>query len=60
VIAGMTAPQVTARVFLLGLLLAGLAVAAVMIHSTLADVVLLAVGAAATGYILHSLTRGGR
>jgi len=60
VIAGMTAPQVTARVFLLGLLLAGLAVAAVMARSTLADILLLAVGAGATGFVLHGLARGGK
>lgn len=60
VIAGMTAPQVTARVFLLGLLLTCLAIAAVMAHSTIADVVLLAVGAAATGFVLHGLARGAK
>jgi UDP-N-acetylmuramyl pentapeptide phosphotransferase/UDP-N-acetylglucosamine-1-phosphate transferase len=60
VIAGMTAPQVTARVFLLGLLLAGLAIAAVIARSTFADVALLAVGAAATGFVLYSLARGGK
>jgi len=59
-IAGMTAPQVTARVFLLGLLLAGLAAAAVLAKSTLADVALLAVGAAATGLVLYSMARGGK
>jgi UDP-N-acetylmuramyl pentapeptide phosphotransferase/UDP-N-acetylglucosamine-1-phosphate transferase len=60
VIAGMSAPQVTARVFLLGLLLAALAIAAVMAKSTAADVVLLAVGAGATGFTLYSLARGGK
>jgi len=60
VIAGMTAPQVTARVFLLGLLLAGLAIAAVMARSTVADILLLAVGAGATGFVLYSLARGGK
>ena len=59
-IAGMTAPQVTARVFLLGLLLASLAIAAVIAKSTVADVALLAVGAAATGLVLYSLARGGK
>ena len=56
----MTAPQVTARVFLLGLLLAGLAIAAVMARSTVADILLLAVGAGATGFVLYSLARGGK
>jgi UDP-N-acetylmuramyl pentapeptide phosphotransferase/UDP-N-acetylglucosamine-1-phosphate transferase len=60
VVAGMTAPQVTARVFLLGLLLAGLAVAAVIAKSTIADILLLAVGVAATGFVLYSLARGGK
>ena len=59
-IAGMTAPRVTVRVFLLGLLLAGLAIAAVIAKSTVADVALLAVGAAATGVVLYSLARGGK
>jgi UDP-N-acetylmuramyl pentapeptide phosphotransferase/UDP-N-acetylglucosamine-1-phosphate transferase len=60
VIAGMSAPQVTARVFLLGLPLAALAVAAVIAKSTIADVVLLAVGAGATGCVLYTLARGGK
>jgi UDP-N-acetylmuramyl pentapeptide phosphotransferase/UDP-N-acetylglucosamine-1-phosphate transferase len=60
VIAGMSAPQVTARVFLLGLLLAALAIAAVIAKSTIADVVLLAVGAGATGCVLYTLARGGK
>jgi UDP-N-acetylmuramyl pentapeptide phosphotransferase/UDP-N-acetylglucosamine-1-phosphate transferase len=58
VIAGMTPPQVTARVFILGLLLAGLAVAAVTAQSTIADILLLASGAAATGFVLRGLARG--
>lgn len=60
VIAGMTAPQVTARVFLLGLLLAGLAVAAVVAKSTIADSLLLSMGAGATGFVLRGLARGGK
>jgi len=60
VIAGMTPPQVTARVFVLGLLLASLAVTAVALNSIVADVVLLGIGAAATGYVLHVLARGGK
>jgi UDP-N-acetylmuramyl pentapeptide phosphotransferase/UDP-N-acetylglucosamine-1-phosphate transferase len=58
VIAGMTAPQVTARIFVLGLLLASLAVAAVIVHSTIADILLLGLGAIATGYVLYLLARG--
>ncbi len=58
VIAGMTPPQVTARVFILGLLLAGLAVAAAIAQSTIADILLLASGAAATGFVLSNLARG--
>ena len=60
VIAGMTAPQVTVRVFLLGLLLSDLAIAAVVANSTIADVSLLAVGAAATGFVLYGLARAGK
>jgi UDP-N-acetylmuramyl pentapeptide phosphotransferase/UDP-N-acetylglucosamine-1-phosphate transferase len=59
VIAGMTPPQVTARIFVLGLLLASLAVAAVVLSSTIANIVLLATGAAATSYVLSLLARGG-
>jgi UDP-N-acetylmuramyl pentapeptide phosphotransferase/UDP-N-acetylglucosamine-1-phosphate transferase len=60
VINGMTPPQVTARVFLLGLLLASLAVAAVMAKSSTADLLLFAAGAAATGLVLRNLARGGK
>jgi UDP-N-acetylmuramyl pentapeptide phosphotransferase/UDP-N-acetylglucosamine-1-phosphate transferase len=60
VIAGMTPPQVTARVFLLGLLLAGLAVAAVMAQSTMADIILFAAGVAATGLVLRNLAGGAK
>jgi UDP-N-acetylmuramyl pentapeptide phosphotransferase/UDP-N-acetylglucosamine-1-phosphate transferase len=58
VIAGMTPPQVTARIFVLGLLLASLAVAAVILNSTIADILLLGLGAVATGYVLYMLARG--
>jgi len=47
-------------VFVLGLLLASLAVTAVALNSIVADVVLLGIGAAATGYVLHVLARGGK
>ncbi|HET7852679.1 MAG TPA: glycosyl transferase [Methyloceanibacter sp.] len=60
VIAGMTPPQVTARIFVLGLLLASLAVTAVILNSTIADMVLLGFGAAATLYVLNLLARGGK
>jgi hypothetical protein len=60
VIAGMTPPQVTARIFVLGLLLASLAVTAVILDSTIADILLLGLGAVATGYVLHMLARGGK
>jgi UDP-N-acetylmuramyl pentapeptide phosphotransferase/UDP-N-acetylglucosamine-1-phosphate transferase len=60
VIAGMTAPQVTARIFVLGLLLASLAVAAVIVHSAIGDLSLLGLGAIATGYVLYLLARGAK
>jgi UDP-N-acetylmuramyl pentapeptide phosphotransferase/UDP-N-acetylglucosamine-1-phosphate transferase len=60
VIAGMTPPQVTARIFVLGLLLASLAVTAVVLNSTIADIMLLGLGAAATFYVLSLLARGGK
>jgi UDP-N-acetylmuramyl pentapeptide phosphotransferase/UDP-N-acetylglucosamine-1-phosphate transferase len=60
VIAGMTPPQVTARIFVLGLLLASLAVTAVVLNSTIADIILLGLGAAATFYVLNLLARGGK
>jgi hypothetical protein len=37
-----------------------LAIAAVIAKSTIADVVLLAVGAGATGCVLYTLARGGK
>jgi UDP-N-acetylmuramyl pentapeptide phosphotransferase/UDP-N-acetylglucosamine-1-phosphate transferase len=60
VIAGMTPPQVTARIFVLGLPLASLAVTAVILNSTIADILLLGLGAAATFYVLNLLARGGK
>jgi hypothetical protein len=51
---------VTTRIFLLGLLLASLAIAAVILDSTIADIVLLGLGAVATGCVLHVLARGAR
>ena len=60
IINGLTAPQVTTRIFLLGLLLAALAIAAVIARSAIADVPLLALGALATGYVLSRLARGAK
>jgi len=60
VINGLTAPQVTARIFLLGLLLAALAIAAVIARSAIADLLLLALGALVTGYVLYRLARGAK
>jgi UDP-N-acetylmuramyl pentapeptide phosphotransferase/UDP-N-acetylglucosamine-1-phosphate transferase len=60
VIAGMTPPQVTTRILVLGLLLASLAVTAVILDSTIADILLLGLGAAATAYVLYVLARGGK
>jgi UDP-N-acetylmuramyl pentapeptide phosphotransferase/UDP-N-acetylglucosamine-1-phosphate transferase len=60
VIAGMTPPQVTTRIFVLGLLLASLAVTAVVLNSTIADILLLGLGAAATFYVLYLLARGSK
>jgi UDP-N-acetylmuramyl pentapeptide phosphotransferase/UDP-N-acetylglucosamine-1-phosphate transferase len=60
IINGLTAPQVTTRIFLLGLLLALLAIVAVMARSAIADVLLLALGALATGYVLSRLARGAK
>lgn len=58
VTSGFSVPQVTARVFLLGLLLACLAIAAVLARSPAIDLLLLAIGAAATGWLLHALASG--
>jgi UDP-N-acetylmuramyl pentapeptide phosphotransferase/UDP-N-acetylglucosamine-1-phosphate transferase len=55
---GFTVPQVTTRVFLLGVLLAALAIDAVVMDSTTLDLLLLALGAAATGFTLRALDRG--
>jgi UDP-N-acetylmuramyl pentapeptide phosphotransferase/UDP-N-acetylglucosamine-1-phosphate transferase len=55
---GLRVPQVTARVFVLGLLLAGLAVATVLARSFLVDFLCLGLGALATGGALSALARG--
>jgi UDP-N-acetylmuramyl pentapeptide phosphotransferase/UDP-N-acetylglucosamine-1-phosphate transferase len=58
VAAGLSVPQVTARVFLLGLLLALLAIGAVLANSAAADLALLAIGGAATALTLYALGKG--
>jgi UDP-N-acetylmuramyl pentapeptide phosphotransferase/UDP-N-acetylglucosamine-1-phosphate transferase len=57
---GLSAPQVTGRIFVLGLVLASLAIATVMTNSTTADLLLLGLGIIATGYVLYLLARGAR
>jgi UDP-N-acetylmuramyl pentapeptide phosphotransferase/UDP-N-acetylglucosamine-1-phosphate transferase len=51
----MSVPQVTARVFGLGMVLMALAITAALASSLTADIVLLALGAAATGFVLFNL-----
>lgn len=58
VAAGLTVPQVTARIFALGLVLSGLAIAAVLANAVAADLLLLAIGAAATAATLYALGKG--
>jgi UDP-N-acetylmuramyl pentapeptide phosphotransferase/UDP-N-acetylglucosamine-1-phosphate transferase len=55
---GMSVPQVTARVFLLCVLLAILAVVTVLAHSLEADLLCLGLGLLATGLMLFALARG--
>jgi UDP-N-acetylmuramyl pentapeptide phosphotransferase/UDP-N-acetylglucosamine-1-phosphate transferase len=55
---GLSVPQVTARVFLLGLLLASLAIATGLARSLAADLLCLGVGLLATGLTLFALARG--
>ena len=55
---GRSGPQVTARIFLLGLTLAPLAVGVTLAHSTALDLVALALGTSATAATLYWLTRG--
>jgi UDP-N-acetylmuramyl pentapeptide phosphotransferase/UDP-N-acetylglucosamine-1-phosphate transferase len=54
---GYSVPEVSGLVFLLGLLLAGLGIAAVMLNSILANIVLFAVGAACTAGVLYAFGR---
>lgn len=56
--AGFSVPQVTARIFILELALAVLAVGVTLAHSTAIDLVALGLGALATGLTLYRLARG--
>ncbi|MBC8013438.1 MAG: glycosyl transferase [Methyloceanibacter sp.] len=58
VAAGLRVPQVTARVFLLGLLLACLAIATVLARSLAVDLLCLGLGLLATALTLFALARG--
>jgi UDP-N-acetylmuramyl pentapeptide phosphotransferase/UDP-N-acetylglucosamine-1-phosphate transferase len=58
VISGMSVPVVSLRVFVLCLLLAALAVATVLTRSPMVDLILLALGVVATGYVLYVFARG--
>jgi len=55
---GLSVPQVTARVFLLGLLLAGLAIATALARSLAVDLLCLGLGLLATGLTLFALAKG--
>jgi UDP-N-acetylmuramyl pentapeptide phosphotransferase/UDP-N-acetylglucosamine-1-phosphate transferase len=55
---GLAVPQVTRRIFLLGLFLAGLAVASAVADSLRVDLICLALGALLTGLVLRGLARG--
>jgi UDP-N-acetylmuramyl pentapeptide phosphotransferase/UDP-N-acetylglucosamine-1-phosphate transferase len=58
VTAGLSVPQVTARIFLLCMLLAALAVVTVLAGSLTADLLCLGLGAAATAFVLMALSKG--
>jgi UDP-N-acetylmuramyl pentapeptide phosphotransferase/UDP-N-acetylglucosamine-1-phosphate transferase len=55
---GLRVPQVTGRIFLLGLLLAGLAIVTVLARSLFVDFLCLGLGVLATGLVLAALARG--
>jgi UDP-N-acetylmuramyl pentapeptide phosphotransferase/UDP-N-acetylglucosamine-1-phosphate transferase len=55
---GLSVPQATTRVFLLGLLLAGLAVATVLARSLAVDLLCVGLGLVATGVTLLALAKG--
>jgi len=56
--AGLSVPQVTARIFLLGLLLAALAIATLLAGTFAVDLLCLSLGVAATGLTLFALAKG--
>jgi len=58
VMQGLSVPQVTARVFLLGLLLASLAIATVLARSLAVDLLCVGLGLVATGVTLLALAKG--
>jgi UDP-N-acetylmuramyl pentapeptide phosphotransferase/UDP-N-acetylglucosamine-1-phosphate transferase len=58
VAAGLSVPQVTARVLLLQILLVGLAIATVLFPAPLADLLCLGLGLLATGFLLYALAKG--
>jgi len=55
---GLRVPQVTTRVFALGLVLMGLAIVAALARSLAVDFATFALGAAATGFVLFNFSRG--
>ena len=55
---GLSVPQVTARIFLLGVLLALLAIATVLASNLAVDAVCLGLGIMATGLMLYALAKG--
>ncbi len=57
-LSGYGVPEVSGLVFLLGLLLAGLGIAAVLLNTVMANVVLFAVGATCTAGVLYAFGRG--
>jgi UDP-N-acetylmuramyl pentapeptide phosphotransferase/UDP-N-acetylglucosamine-1-phosphate transferase len=56
--AGFDVPAVSLRVFVLGLLLASLAICAVLLQSMAADIVLVTLGLGATLYLLMAFAKG--
>lgn len=55
---GLAVPQVTLRIFALGIVLAGLAVVSAVAESLRVDLICLALGAFLTGVVLRGLARG--
>jgi len=58
ILGGYRVTDVSGLVFLLGLLLAALGIAVVLLNSIMADIVLFAVGAACTASVLYAFGRG--